>query len=104
MSGTRNGGLKAAKKNKAKDHNFYVRIGAIGGRNGRTGGFAYINPDGVAVGKEWARVAGAKGGKISKRGQPRNKSEDSFLIMDNEAHLPIILETRPIMWDRIRRK
>lgn len=35
------------------------KIGAQGGRNGHTGGFAY-NP-------ELARIAGAKGGSISKR-------------------------------------
>ena len=53
------GGLKAAQKNLAKDPNFYAKIGAKGGRNGNTGGFA-ANP-------ELARVAGAKGGRISRR-------------------------------------
>ena len=38
-----------------------AKVGAIGGRNGHTGGFAY-NP-------ELARIAGAKGGSISKRGE-----------------------------------
>ncbi|MDR6794206.1 general stress protein YciG [Pseudarthrobacter oxydans] len=59
MPGTRAGGLKARDKNLANDPGFYARIGAKGGRNGRTGGFA-ANP-------ELARVAGAKGGRISKR-------------------------------------
>jgi general stress protein YciG len=54
MAGTKAGGLKAAQKNLAKD-----KIGAKGGRNGHTGGFA-ANP-------ELARVAGAKGGRISRR-------------------------------------
>ena len=52
------GGLKAAKKNLAKNPNFYKEIGAKGGRNGRTGGFA-ANP-------ELARITGAKGGAAGK--------------------------------------
>ena len=59
MAGTKIGGLKAARKNLAKDPNFYKRIGAKGGRNGTTGGFA-ANP-------ELARFAGAKDGRISRR-------------------------------------
>jgi uncharacterized protein len=59
MAGTKAGGQKAAAKNLAKDPSFYAKIGAKGGRNGRTGGFA-ANPD-------LARIAGAKGGRISRR-------------------------------------
>jgi general stress protein YciG len=59
MAGTRKGGLKAAQKNVTRDPDFYAKIGAKGGRNGRTGGFA-ANP-------ELARIAGAKGGRISRR-------------------------------------
>ena len=59
MSGTKAGGKAAAKKNLARDPLFYVRIGAKGGKNGHTGGFA-ANP-------ELARIAGAKGGRISRR-------------------------------------
>ena len=59
MAGTVAGGKKAALKNKAKDPNFYAKIGAKGGRLGHTGGFA-ANP-------ELARLAGAKGGRISRR-------------------------------------
>lgn len=59
MAGTKAGGQLAAAKNLAKDPNFYAKIGAKGGRNGRTGGFA-ANP-------ELARIAGAKGGRISRR-------------------------------------
>lgn len=59
MSGTKAGGLKAAQKNLAKNPNFYAEIGAKGGANGNTGGFA--------ANRELARIAGAKGGKISKR-------------------------------------
>lgn len=59
MAGTKTGGLKAAQKNLQKDPDFYAKIGAKGGRNGHTGGFA-ANP-------ELARIAGAKGGRISRR-------------------------------------
>lgn len=59
MAGTKAGGLKAAAKNKAKDPNFYAKIGKKGGQNGNTGGFA-ANP-------ELARIAGARGGRISRR-------------------------------------
>lgn len=60
MSGTKEGGRKAAARNKEKyGEDFYAKIGAEGGRKGTTGGF-YAN-------RELARIAGAKGGKISKR-------------------------------------
>ena len=59
MAGTKIGGLKAAAKNKANNPDFYREIGRIGGHNGNTGGFA-ANP-------ELARIAGAKGGRISRR-------------------------------------
>ncbi len=60
MAGTPKGGMKAAATNKKKYGNeFYAEIGRIGGRNGHTGGFA-ANP-------ELARIAGAKGGRKSKR-------------------------------------
>jgi len=59
MAGTKIGGLKAKEKNLAKDPNFYSKIGKIGGQNGNTGGFA-ANP-------ELARIAGAKGGRKSRR-------------------------------------
>ena len=59
MAGTKLGGQKAAAKNLARDPEFYAKIGRKGGVNGHTGGFA-ANP-------ELARVAGAKGGRISRR-------------------------------------
>lgn len=61
MAGTRAGGLKAAATNKKNNPNFYRDIGRIGGQNGHTGGF-YANP-------ELAKIAGARGGRISKRGK-----------------------------------
>lgn len=62
MAGTTAGGRMAAKKNLARDPDFYKRIGAMGGRKGRTGGFG----NGEA-GRELARRAGAIGGRVSKR-------------------------------------
>lgn len=59
MSGTVSGGKKAAAKSLARDPDFYKKIGAIGGRNGTTGGFA--------ANRELARIAGQKGGRISRR-------------------------------------
>ena len=61
MSGTREGGLKARDANiRQFGADYYKRIGAKGGRNGHTGGFA--------ANHELAVEAGRKGGKISKRG------------------------------------
>jgi uncharacterized protein len=61
MAGTKQGGRKAAATNKAKyGKDFYARIGQMGGKLGRTGGF-YAN-------RELAREAGRRGGRISRRG------------------------------------
>lgn len=78
MSGNKIGGQKARDKNyKLHGKDFYKRIGAIGGHNGRgpdyKGGFA-ANP-------ELARIAGAKGGKKSRRtgvanGQGKKTNKD----------------------------
>ena len=60
MAGTKAGGKAAASTNKTKyGPDFYARIGAMGGKKGKTGGF-YAN-------RELARIAGAKGGRISRR-------------------------------------
>jgi hypothetical protein len=62
MAGTKEGGAKAAATNRAKyGANFYARIGATGGKNGHEKGF-YVN-------RALAREAGARGGKISRRGK-----------------------------------
>lgn len=61
MMGTKEGGKAAAATNKKKyGKDFYAKIGAAGGKNGHTGGF-FANRD-------LARVAGARGGSISRRG------------------------------------
>ncbi len=66
MAGTTAGGQVAAAKNKELyGADFYAKIGAMGGKKGRTGGF-YAN-------RELARAAGAKGGQVSRR----NRAESS---------------------------
>jgi len=68
MPGTKIGGDKAAAKNKKLyGDDFYARIGAIGGKKGTTGGFA--------ANRELARIAGAKGGRISRRPKATPKAE-----------------------------
>lgn len=61
MAGTKLGGKRAAATNKARyGADFYKRTGSLGGQiKGVVKGFA-ANP-------ELARIAGAKGGRISKR-------------------------------------
>ncbi len=60
MAGTKLGGKAAAMTNKAKyGKDFYAKIGAKGGKLGRTGGF-FAN-------RELAREAGRAGGRISRR-------------------------------------
>ncbi|MEI7674445.1 MAG: hypothetical protein WCI60_01805 [bacterium] len=60
MAGTKTGGIAAAKTNKEKyGADFYSKIGSIGGKKGHTGGFA--------ANRDLARIAGAKGGRISRR-------------------------------------
>ena len=66
MSGSVKGGKKAARTNKEKyGESFYKNIGAEGGKAKVAKGFS--------LNSELARVAGAKGGRISKRG-PTNKT------------------------------
>ena len=76
MSGTRAGGLKARDANLKKNPNFYRDIGRIGGKNGQTGGFAsdFVGNDGL-TGPQRAKIAGRKGGLISKRGKKCEKTE-----------------------------
>lgn len=61
MSGSKIGGRKASRTNRERyGEDFYKKIGAIGGRNGHTGGFSYNHA--LAI------VAGSKGGSKSRRG------------------------------------
>lgn len=68
MAGTKEGGKAAAATNKAKyGSDFYAKIGARGGRLGKTGGF-YAN-------RELAREAGRKGGRASRRTSKKSDLE-----------------------------
>ena len=65
MTGTKEGGQKAAITNRLKyGEDFYKIQGAKGGRNGHTGGFFKD--------RDLARRAGAIGGRKSRRG-PKKK-------------------------------
>lgn len=69
MAGTKKGGALAAATNRKKyGKDFYARIGAMGGRQGRTGGFASnkVGDDGL-TGRQRAALAGAAGGRLSRR-------------------------------------
>ena len=71
MAGTKAGGKAAAATNKAKyGSDFYAKIGAKGGQKGTTGGF-YAN-------RELARVAGRKGGQISRRRKSSETKADQL--------------------------
>lgn len=65
MPGTRAGGLKAAAKVKERyGEDFYKKVGAVGGKKSKGGGFA--------ANRELARIAGSKGGRASRRGKALN--------------------------------
>lgn len=70
MAGSVAGGKRAAEVNK-RNHgdDFYSRIGRLGGKASRTGGFAseVVGPDGL-TGRERASKAGIIGGLKSRRG------------------------------------
>lgn len=75
MPGTKEGGIKAAAKNKANNPNFYSEIGTKGGsRQTPTGGFGHpllCDCDFEEELHKRARCAGVKGGKISRRGKSK---------------------------------
>jgi uncharacterized protein len=81
VAGTKDGGKHAATTNKDKyGADFYKKIGAIGGKNGRTGGF-YAN-------RTLARAAGALGGRMSRRG--KNKLTDKERAQIKEAYKELL--------------
>ena len=84
MAGNRTGGLKTVNtiyERYGRDH--YKRIGQIGGRISKNGGFASnkVGVDGL-TGIERARIAGAKGGRISKRGPDVEDKEAVMEVKD----------------------
>lgn len=67
MPGTKAGGIQAGKTNRERyGDDWYNRIGALGGRKSRGGGF--VGEDG----RIRARVAGTIGGTISRRGAEKD--------------------------------
>ena len=74
MSGSLEGGRKAAATNRKKyGDDFFKRLGQMGGHRSHKGGFA-ANP-------ELARIAGSKGGLISRRGRGKHRNKEA----DEEA-------------------
>jgi general stress protein YciG len=68
MTNTHDGGLKAAATTKKRHgDDFYKRIGSMGGKLSRTGGFA--------ANRELASIAGALGGTMSRRGPAKKKTK-----------------------------
>ena len=90
MAGTREGGLKARARNLARDPNWYKKIGAKGGSNGKgpgyKGGFASneVGEDGL-TGRERAKLAGAVGGKRSRRGPAKDDIEKAEEVLKAEV-------------------
>lgn len=80
MSGTLEGGRKARDKNyKRYGENFYRNIG-------RKGGSAPTKkPKGFAANPELARIAGAKGGSISRRGPAKDDIDKAEEILEQES-------------------
>jgi general stress protein YciG len=70
MAGNKAGGIKAAAVNKLKyGSDFYREIGRRGG--------SWCGPKGFAVNPQLAKVAGVKGGSISRRGPAKNKQGET---------------------------
>lgn len=61
MAGTKEGGLKAAATNLARDPDFYRKIGSLGGS-------VCSKDKGFGSNRQLASIAGAVGGRKSKRG------------------------------------
>lgn len=82
MAGTKPGGERARDTNKKKHGaDFYARIGAMGGKKGRTGGFATekVGDDGLN-GPQRAKKYGEIGGRISRKSKasrPANRRDST---------------------------
>ena len=102
MAGTKAGGLKTAKINKElHGGDFYKRIGRRGGKASGKGGFA-ANP-------ALARLAGAKGGSISRRGGNKkthetikNKGEELKALYDMGVPMTTIADKYNINYHILR--
>lgn len=94
MPGTVIGGKKAVVTIKNKyGKDFYKKLGAMGGKKGHTGGF-FAN-------RELARIAGAKGGRISRRGKTAERV--FWEEYQEDVTEPFILPTRESIITKLRR-
>lgn len=72
MANNKLGGAKTAKTNKRKyGRNYYKEIGALGGKVGRTGGFAYLKATGQL---DKLREISSRAGKMSQRGPAKEQA------------------------------
>lgn len=95
MSGSIVGGKRAAETNKRiHGSDFYQRIGAIGGKNGTTGGF-YQD-------KVKAKKAGSLGGQKSKRGHKLLSEDEKFryYLEKSTGKTIAVAIPRKHFWDR----
>lgn len=76
MAGTKIGGLKAKAKHLEKDPNYYSNLGKKGAQAYNSQDPRKRKPRGFAANPLLAREVGAKGGRISKRGPAKNKTQD----------------------------
>lgn len=72
MSGTLAGGRKAAKANiERHGQNYYSELGKLGGKA------KHNKPRGFAANPELARLAGKRGGELSKRGPSKKTKREN---------------------------
>ena len=101
MAGNKIGGRKAAATNKRLyGEGFYARIGKIGGKNGRGAGYK----GGFASSHELAKTAGAKGGKISKRGPAKKDGKEKAKKMETIETPEHGTQKNIHLWKRVFRK
>ena len=83
--------MKARATILAKNPDFYKRIGKKGGMRSTTGGFACteVGDDGL-TGAERAKIAGAKGGRISRRGSKKAMKINVRNVDENSAHICVV--------------
>ena len=95
MAGTKAGAAKARATNlKKHGADFYARIGAKGGKLGRTGGFAsnLVGDDGL-TGRQRAIKAGQAGGRISRRGPSKRVATKVAVSGKSQtSHIAVVSE------------
>lgn len=67
MAQTKDGAALAVATIKERDPDFFKRIGSIGGKRGKTGGFYYAKLNLSEDHPSHPANAGSRGGKLSKR-------------------------------------